>query len=80
MCGRNQSEARTRAGNGQEGIGMSDRGGHYVVVVVVGEEKKKEFCDVSARSCSGFVLIAQGHFSFLTPRPDRPIRASLQNV
>lgn len=44
------------------------------------KKKKKEICDVRARGYSGFVLIAQGHFSFLTPRPDRPIRASLQNV
>lgn len=55
-----------------------------VVVVVVGEEegkkKKKEICDVRTRSCSGFVLIAQGHFSLFTPRRDRPIRASRQNV
>lgn len=75
--------ARARAGNGQEGFGMRDReaqcdwsGGG----VGGRRKKKKEICDVRARSFSGFVLIAQGHFSLFAPRPGRPIRASLQNV
>lgn len=45
-----------------------------------GEKKKKEIAKLRGRAFSGFILIAQGHFSFFTPSPGLAIRASLQNV
>lgn len=67
---------RPGAGNGQEGIKMSDGktqsdwswGG------------KKENAKLRGRTFSGFILIAQGHFSLFAPSPGLAIRASLQNV
>lgn len=71
VCG--QTEVRAWAGNGQEGIKMSDGG-------TQSEWGKKKNTKLKARSFSSFILIAQGHFSPFTLSTGPAIRASPQNV
>lgn len=68
VCG--QTWVRPRAGNGQEGIKMSDGATEL-------EWGKKENTKLRAKTFSSFILIAQGHFSPFTLSTDLAIRASL---